>query len=130
MSPVLALTQLFQLAVVQYLVGCNADLKAEDQFKNNCLNDAVRHKYNLKFWFDDVLYDHSRFSSDQQARSCCKISLPERGKVSIAWQYWWCSYVQGMAICGGITSILQFYFFFITALSLRVAAGCPKGRFL
>jgi len=34
-----------QLEIVQYLVDCKADLKAEDQFKNNCLNDAVRHKH-------------------------------------------------------------------------------------
>jgi hypothetical protein len=33
---------------VTYLVDCKADLKAEDQFKNNCLNDALRHKYRLE----------------------------------------------------------------------------------
>jgi len=32
-----------QLEVVNYMISCKADLNAEDQFKNTCLNDAIRH---------------------------------------------------------------------------------------
>ena len=35
------------LEVVEYLISCKADLNAEDQFKNTCLNDAVRHGWEI-----------------------------------------------------------------------------------
>ena len=33
-----------QEAVVRYLIQCNADIHAKDNFGNSSLNDAVRHK--------------------------------------------------------------------------------------
>ena len=33
-----------QFEVVEYLTTSKADIHAQDQFKNTCLNDAIRHK--------------------------------------------------------------------------------------
>ena len=36
-----------QIEIVKFLMCNNADVNAEDEFKNTSLNDAVRHRYYL-----------------------------------------------------------------------------------
>ena len=52
----------FKTEVVRYLLANGADVNAEDQFKNTCLNDAVRHKW--------VASCESNFSKTAGSFSC------------------------------------------------------------
>ena len=71
----------FKTEVVRYLLANGADVNAEDQFKNTCLNDAVRHKW--------VASCASNFSKTVGSFSCQVRCYFSKGllKLSFRWRH-------------------------------------------